>query len=64
MSTIFKNNNLYGDIREIKYKYSKKVKYVRIVLSNTLRVSVIIPYNHNINDAIDLVNSKKNGYKK
>jgi len=64
MGTIFKKNNLYEDIGEIKYKYSKKAKYDCIEINNTSQVSVIIPYNHNINDAIDFVNSKKMDSKK
>ena len=59
MNTIFKKNDLHEDIGEIKYKHSKKAKYIRIVISNTSQLSVIIPDNHNINDAIDFVNSKK-----
>ena len=59
MSTILKKNDLHKDVGEIKYKHSKKAKYIRIVISNTSQVSVIIPDNHNINDAIDFVNSKK-----
>ena len=59
MNKIFKKNDIYEDIGEIKYKYSKKAKYIRIVVSNTSQVSVIIPHNQNINDAIDFLNSKK-----
>ena len=64
MNTIFKENDLWEDIGEIKYRYSKKAKYIRIVISNTSQVSVIIPNHNNINDAIDFVQSKKNGFKK
>ena len=32
MSTIFKKNDLCEDIGEIVYKYSKKPKYIRIVI--------------------------------
>ena len=58
MDTIFKKNDLYESIGQVKFKFSKKAKYIRIVISNTSQVSVIIPYNHNVNDAIDFVNSK------
>ena len=64
MDTIFKKNDLWEDMGEIKYRYSKKAKYIRIVISNTSQVSIIIPGNHDINDAIDFVHSKKNGFKK
>ena len=64
MCTIFKKNEFYEDIGKIKYKHSRKAKYLRIVISKTSQVSVIIPVNYNINDAIDFVNSKKNGFKK
>ena len=59
MNTIFQKNDLWEDIGEIKYRYSKKAKYIRIVISNTSQVSVIIPNHNNINDAIDFVHSKK-----
>ena len=64
MNTIFKENELCEDIGEIKYRYSKKAKYIRIVISNTSQISVIIPGHHNIKDAIDFVHSKKNGSEK
>ena len=59
MNTMFQKNGLWENIGEIKYIYSKKAKYIRIVISNNSEVSVIIPYHHNIKDAIDFVNSKK-----
>ena len=59
MNTIFKKNDLGEDIGEIKYRSSKKAKYIRIVISNSSQVSVIIPNQHNIKDAIDFVHSKK-----
>ena len=59
INIILKKNNLWKDIGEVKYRYSKKAKYIRIVISNNSEVSVIIPYHHNIKDAIDFVNSKK-----
>ena len=58
MCTIFKKNDIYEDIGKIKYKHSRKAKHLRIVISKTSQVSVIIPVNYNINDAIDFVNSK------
>ena len=59
MHTILKKNELCEDIGEIKYRYSKKAKYIRIVISNTSQVSVIIPDHHHIKDAINFVHSKK-----
>ena len=59
MNTILKKNDLWENIGEIKYIYSKKAKYIRIVISNTSQVSVIIPNHNNIHDAIDFVQSKK-----
>ena len=59
MDTIFKKSCLWEDIGEIQYRHSKKAKYIRIVISNTSQVSVIIPNHNNINDAIDFVHSKK-----
>ena len=59
MNTIFQKNDLWEDIGEIKYRYSKKAKYIRIVISNTSQVSVIIPNQNNMHDAIDFVQSKK-----
>ena len=59
MNTILQKNDLCEDIGEIKYKYSKKAKYIRIVISNTTQISVIIPDHHNIEDAIDFAHSKK-----
>ena len=64
MDTIFKKNELCEDIGEIKYRYSKKAKYIRIVINNTAQVSVIIPDHHNIKDAIDFVHSKKKWIRK
>ena len=59
MHTILKKNDLCEDIGKIKYRYSKKAKYIRIVISNTSHVSVIIPDHHHIKDAINFVHSKK-----
>ncbi len=59
MNTIFQKNDLWEDIGEIKYRYSKKAKYIRIVISNSSQLSVIIPNHNNINDAIDFIQSKK-----
>ena len=59
MNTIFKKNDLWEDIGEVKYRHSKKAKYIRIVISNPSQISVIIPDHHNIKDAIDFVHSKK-----
>ena len=59
MNTIFKNNDLWEDIGEVKYRHSKKAKYIRIVISNPSQIFVIIPDHHNIKDAIDFVHSKK-----
>ena len=41
--TQFSKKMTLEDIGEIKYRYSKKAKYIRIVISNTSQVSVIIP---------------------
>tara|TARA_B100000575_G_scaffold253898_1_gene222735 strand:+ start:236 stop:796 length:561 start_codon:yes stop_codon:yes gene_type:complete len=59
MNTIFKKNDLWEDIGEIKFRHSKKAKYIRIVISDVSQISVIIPDHYNIKDAIDFVNSKK-----
>ena len=59
MNKIFQKNDLWEDIGEIKYKYSKKAKYIRIVISNTSQVSVIIPNHHHIKNAINFIHSKK-----
>ena len=59
MDTIFKKKELWEDIGEIKYRRSKKAKYIRIVISNTSQVSVIIPDHLYIKEAIDFVKSKK-----
>ena len=64
MHTILKKNDLCEDIGKIKYRYSKKAKYIRIVISNTSHVSVIIPDHHHIKDAIEFVHSKKNWIQK
>ena len=48
MNTIFQKNDLWEDIGEIKYRYSKKAKYIHIVISNTSQISVIIPNHNNI----------------
>jgi hypothetical protein len=64
MHTILKKNDLCEDIGKIKYRYSKKAKYIRIVISNTSHVSVIIPDHHHIKDAIEFVHLKKNWIQK
>ena len=64
MNTILKKNDLWKDIGGIKYRHSKKAKYIRIVISSTSQVSVIIPDHHNIKDAIDFVHSKKKWIRK
>ena len=64
MSIFFKKNNLLKDIGEVKYKHSKKAKYIRIVISHNSQVSVVIPKYYNIRDAIEFVHSKKNWIQK
>ena len=59
MNTILKKSDLWQDIGEVKYKHSKKAKYIRIEISNTSQVSVIIPDHHNIRDAIEFIDLKK-----
>lgn len=50
---------LLKGIGEIKYRHSKKAKYIRIVIGHKSQVSVVIPNHHNIREAIEFVNSKK-----
>ena len=64
MSIFFKKIDLWEDIGEVKYKHSKKAKYIRIVINHNLQVSVVIPKYYNIRDAIEFINSKKNWIQK
>tara|TARA_B100001115_G_C15800696_1_gene395949 strand:+ start:244 stop:804 length:561 start_codon:yes stop_codon:yes gene_type:complete len=64
MSIFFKKNDLWEDIGEVKYKHSKKAKYIRIVINHNSQVSVVIPKYYNIRDAIEFVHSKKNWIQK
>ncbi|MFL3005423.1 MAG: YgjP-like metallopeptidase domain-containing protein [Candidatus Neomarinimicrobiota bacterium] len=64
MNTILKKNDLWEDIGEVKYKHSKKAKYIRIVINHNSQVSVVIPNHYNIKDAIEFVHSKKNWIQK
>ena len=64
MNTIFQKNDLWKDIGEIKYRYSKKAKYIRIVINHDSQVSVVIPSHYNMRDAIEFVHSKKNWIQK
>ena len=64
MHTILKKNDLWEDIGQVKYKHSKKAKYIRIVINHDSQVSVVIPSNYNIRDAIEFVHSKKNWIQK
>ncbi len=59
-----KENILFKDIGYIQFKKSKKAKYIRIVISHSSQVSVVIPIHNNINDAIDFIHSKKKWIKK
>ena len=59
MNTILKKRDLWQEIGEVEYRHSKKAKYMRIEISNSSQVSVIIPDHHNIRDAIKLIDSKK-----
>tara|TARA_X000000950_G_scaffold269313_1_gene347779 strand:+ start:227 stop:787 length:561 start_codon:yes stop_codon:yes gene_type:complete len=64
MHTILKKNDLWEDIGQVKYKHSKKAKYIRIVINHDSQVSVVIPSHYNIRDAIEFVHSKKNWIQK
>ena len=64
MSIFFKKNDLWEDIGEVKYKHSKKAKYIRIVINHNSQVSVVIPKYYNIRNAIEFVHSKKNWIQK
>mgnify|MGYP001216833693 FL=1 len=64
MNTILKKNDLWEDIGQVKYKHSKKAKYIRIVINHDSQVSVVIPSHYNIRDAIEFVHSKKNWIQK
>ena len=64
MHTILKKNDLWEDIGQVKYKHSKKAKYIRIVINHDSQVSVVIPSHYNIKDAIEFVHSKKNWIQK
>ena len=59
MDTIFKKNGFWEDIGEVKYSHSKKAKYIHIVINHNSQVSVVIPSQYKIRDAIDFVYSKK-----
>ena len=59
-TSLKKENILLKGIGEIEYKHSKKAKYIRIVIGHNSQVSVVIPNHHNIREAIEFVNSKKN----
>ena len=65
MNTNLKEENvLLKGVGEIKYRHSKKAKYIRIVIGHDSQVSVLIPNHHNIREAIEFVNSKKNWIQK
>ena len=64
MHTILKKNDLWEDIGQVKYKHSKKAKYIHMVINHDSQVSVVIPIHYNIRDAIEFVHSKKIGSKK
>ena len=64
MSIFFKKIDLWEDIGEVKYKHSKKAKYIRIVINHNSQVSVVIPKYYNTRDAIEFVHSKKNWIQK
>ena len=64
MNTILKKNDLWKDIGQVKYKHSKKAKYIRLVINHNSQVSVVIPSQFNIRDAIEFVHSKKNWIQK
>ena len=64
MNTILKKNDLWEDIGQVKYKHSKKAKYIRIVINHDSQVSVVIPSHYDIRDAIEFVHSKKNWIQK
>ena len=64
MHTILKKNDFWEDIGQVKYKHSKKAKYIRIVINHNSQVSVVIPSHYNIKDAIEFVHSKKNWIQK
>ena len=64
MNTILQKNDLWKDIGQVKYKYSKKAKYIRIVINHDSQVSVVIPSRYSIRDAIEFVHLKKNWIQK
>tara|TARA_B100000900_G_scaffold105915_1_gene87991 strand:+ start:41 stop:601 length:561 start_codon:yes stop_codon:yes gene_type:complete len=64
MNKILKKNNLWEDIGHLKYKRSQKAKYIRIVINHDSQVSVVIPSQYGIRDAIEFVHSKKNWIQK
>ncbi len=51
-------------VGEVKYRQSKKAKYIRIVVDHNSQVSVVIPNHHTIKDAIQFINSKKSWIQK
>ncbi len=60
MNTILtKGNMLLEGVGEVKYRQSKKAKYIRIIMDYKSQISVVIPNHHNIKDAIKFVISKK-----
>ena len=58
-ASLKEENVLLKGVGEIKYRHSKKAKYIRIVIGHDSQVSVVIPNHHNIREAIEFVNSKK-----
>ena len=57
MNTSLKEENvLLKGIGEIKYRHSKKAKYIRIVIGHDSQVSVVRPNHHSMREAIELVN--------
>ena len=50
---------LFNGIGKIQFRYSKRAKYIRIVISHCSEVYVVIPKNQNINEAINFVHSKR-----
>ena len=54
-----KENILFNDIGKVQFRYSKRAKYIRIVISHCSGVYVVIPRNQNINEAINFVHSKR-----
>ena len=60
MNTIIKTKNVRIEgVGEVKYRHSKRARYIQIVIDHKLQLSVVIPDHHNIEDAIEFVKSKK-----